>query len=352
MSRKAPSMIDGLAWEGGRTNWAAAVRHGNKDNSPIYSFIRAVFEGVALLVIMIGIETLFFGRGTYATLDVHPFWIAVLLVTLQHGLYSGVTTAVLAAMMLDWPIRPPGLGIADYYLELARLPVQWIIAATLLGVYRQSQIRLEAERVREIAHLRAVNECFAEEVAKLDDELWQFEIAVAVSPGVGAEPVNIAPLKFSATEALVRLAALRAARPSEVGRRFAASAAALLEDIPVRLFRCTPNGGFADICLGPSLPGFGSEVHPEHPAIRGALTPEKIDAQALRAGKRVVIALRPALGASLCGLVIAECPSRGETTSAQAEGLRLLAATATVALCAVNAPDVTEKLTCKRSIDG
>jgi hypothetical protein len=91
---------------------------------------------------------------------------------------------------------------------------------------------------------------------------------------------------------------------------------------------------------------------PEHPAIRSALTPEKIDSQAFRADKMVVIALRPVPGASLCGLVIAECPSRSEITSAQAEGLRLLAATATVALCAVNAPGVTEKLTCKRSIDG
>jgi hypothetical protein len=255
-------------------------------------------------------------------------------------------------MMLDWPIRPPGLGIADYYLELARLPVQWVIAAALLGVYRQSQIRLDAERMREIAHLRTVNECFAEEVAKLDDELWQFEIAVAVSPGVGAESVNAVSTKCCATEALVRLAALRAARPSEVGRRFAASAAALLEGIPVRLFRCTQNGGFVDVSPGPSLPGFGPEVHPEHPAIRGALTLEKIDSQALRGGKRVVIALRPAPGAGLSGLVIAECPSRSENASAQAEGLRLLTATATVALCAVNVSSVPEKLTRRTSVDG
>jgi hypothetical protein len=352
MSRKAHSMMDNLTWEDSRSNWAASVGPGNKDDTPIYHFIRAVFEGVALLVIMIGIETLFFGPGTYATLDVHPFWIAVLLVTLQHGLYSGVITAVLAAMMLDWPIRPPGLGITDYYLELARLPVQWITAAMLLGVYRQSQIRLDAERVREIAHLKAVNECFAEEVAKLDEELWQFEITVAVSPNVGAESVNTVPAKFSAIEALVRLAALRAAGPAEVGRRFAASTAALLGDMPVRLFRCNQNGGFVDVSPGPSLPGFGSEVHPEHPAVRGALTPEKINSQALRVGKRVVIALRPAPGASLCGLVIAECPSRSEIASAQAEGLRLLAAAATAALCAVNTPAITEKLTCRRSIDG
>jgi hypothetical protein len=352
MSRKAQSMIDGLAWDGGRTNSAAAVRHGNKDNSPIYSFIRAVFEGVALLVIMIGIETLFFGRGTYATLDVHPFWIAVLLVTVQHGLYSGVITAVLAAMMLDWPVRPPGLDIADYYLELARLPVQWVVAAMLLGVYRQSQIRLDAERVREIAHMRAVNDCIAEEVARMDDELWQFEVAVAVSPSVGTAPVSTVSAKPAAIEALVRLAALRAARPSEIGRRFAASAAALLEDTPVRLFRRTQNGGFVDVSPGRSLPGFGPKVQPEHPAVRGALTSEKIDSQALRADDMVVIALRPAPGAGLCGLVVAECAGKSEIASAQAEGLRLLATAATVALCAVDASGAPEKSTRMGQVDG
>ena len=288
---------------------------------------------------MIVIEILFFGPGTYATLDLHPFWIVVLLVTVQHGLYSGVVTAVLAAMMLDWPARPPGLDIADYYLELARLPVQWIAVSMLLGVYRQSQIRLEAERVREIAHLKAVNECITDEVARLDDELWQFEIAAAVSPGAGVKPVNTVSAEPAA---LVKLAALRTARPSELGQRFAASAAAFLGDTPVRLFRCTKNGRFTDISPGHSLPSFGHEIQPEHPAVRNALAVEKIDSHALRAGGVVVLGLCPAPAAALCGLIVAEYAGK-RIPSAQAEGLRLLAAAATEALCAMDAPGASGK---------
>ena len=344
-------MIDALAWDGGRSGPAASVRHGNDDDSPIYYFIRALFEAVALLVAMIGIEILFFGRGTYAALDVHPFWIVVLLVTLQHGLYSGVITAVLAAMMLDWPIRPPGLDIADYYLELARLPVQWIAAAMLLGVYRQSQIRLDAQRMREITHLKAVNDCIAEEVARLDEELWQFENAAAVSTGIAAETKDTASANFAASEALVKLAALRSARPTEVGRRFAASAAAFFGETPVRLFRCTKNGGFLDVSPGHSLPDFGPELQQEHPAVRGALTPEKLSSEALRTGGMVVIALRPVPGAGLCGLMVAECAGGSEITSAQAEGLRLLAASATVALSVVHASGAPEKSTRRRQVD-
>jgi hypothetical protein len=66
----------------------------------------------------------------------------------------------------------------------------------------------------------------------------------------------------------------------------------------------------------------------------------------------IVIALRPAPGAGLCGLMVAECAGKNEIASAQAEGLRLLAAAATVALSAVHAPaGAPEKSTRRRQID-
>lgn len=341
----------GLVWDGRRLDQAVSDRPTNIDDSPIYRFIRAIFEGVALLVIMIGIEILFFGRGTYATLDVHPFWIAVLLVTVQHGLYGGVVTAVLAAMMLDWPARPPGLDIASYYLELARLPVQWIAVALLLGVYRQSQLRLDAERVREIAHLKAVNDCIAAEVARLDEELWQFEVAAAISPSAEAEALKAGRADSVAADALALLAALRTARSSEIGQRFAAAATAFFEDTRIQLFRCDRNGAFIRVFAGSSLAGFGDEIQPSHPVLRSALTVEELYPQAMEKGRMVVIALRSSPSTRSHGLIVAECEGKRENAAAQAEGLRLLAEAATVALRVADTPRASAELARTGQID-
>ena len=135
---------------------------------------RGVFEGFVLLVALVAVERIFLGRGTYAGLDVHPFWLPVLLVTMQYGLYGGVITACLASLMLDWPIRPPGQDIVDFYFELVRLPVQWVLVAMAIGIFRQAQIRADAVRERTLAHLRSVNDLFAQEVARLDDENRRF----------------------------------------------------------------------------------------------------------------------------------------------------------------------------------
>ena len=100
--------------------------------------------------------------------------------SIQHGLYASVITACMASLMYDAPARPPDLDITEYYLALARLPAQWILVAVILGVYRQSQLRLDQAKDAEIRHLRLVADRFAQEVARLDSDLQQFELATAL----------------------------------------------------------------------------------------------------------------------------------------------------------------------------
>jgi hypothetical protein len=297
--------------------------------SPLYRQFLAVFEGVVLLVALVAFERLFLTRGAYASLDLHPFWLPVLLVSMQHGLFGGVVTACLAALVSDWPIRAPGLDIADYYFELVRLPVQWLLVAMALGVFRQGQIRAEEARVREIARLQEVNDSFAEEVARLDDELWRFELSAAIAAhgapdrvACGSEDAQSATATVAQT--LTRLAELRASGPAEVGVRFAECARAVLGDAAVRLFRATGSGGYSDVSPGAPLGSLSSTLPPDHPVVRAAVGPES---RRLRRGPRsdvLAIAVRPAPGVAPVGLIAAVVDTRGPAGAAREEALRLL----------------------------
>ncbi len=293
---------------------------------------RGIFEGFVLLVAVVAVERLFLGRGTYAALDVHPFWFPVLLITLQYGLYSGVVTACLAALMLDWPIRPPGQDIVDFYFEVVRLPVQWVLVAMAIGIFRQAQIRAETVRERTIASLRATNERFAEEVARLDDELYRFETAVAtatVSPGEGPAARPGMP------EALQRLAALRAAAPESLGARFAEAAGAVLDGSPARLYRAAADGSYVDSRGAPPLPGLAPSLAADHPLLRPAS-----DRRAARARPPGLVALplQAAAAAAPQGFLVATDPAGEASGEAWEEGLRLLAAAAAAGLARAGQP--------------
>jgi hypothetical protein len=228
------------------------------EDSSAFRLLRGVFEGFVLLVLLAAVERIFLARGTFGALDLHPFWIPVLLVATQHGLYAGVATAGLAAIMQDWPLRQPGQDIFDHYFEVARLPVQWLLVAMAIGVFRNSQLAAERRREREIAGLRAANGRLAAEIDRLDAELDAFELAVATGarPGAraGAEAMGreAAPADALAGPEgpLMRLAALRAADADSLDARFAEAAEALLGPSEARLIRLAPAGGLVEPARG------------------------------------------------------------------------------------------------------
>ena len=137
-----------------------------------------------------------------------------------------------------------------------------------------------------------MNERFAEEVARLDDELYRFETAVATAgPRDGADAAPALP------EALARLAALRTADADGLGERFADAAAAVLGTDAVRLYRAAPDGDYADVSDDPPLPGVAARCRP---AIRCCARPGR-PAAAERAPRRSPSRCRPAAGRGAAG---------------------------------------------------
>lgn len=144
-------------------------------------FLRGLTGAVALLLVARACEPLFFGDGYFATLAIHPFWIVVILAAMQGGFFVGVATAAAAAMLVDWPPRPAGVDITAHYVELAIVPVQWLLAAIIIGTIRQNQIRHVSKLIYENQRLRGISEDLAEEIERIDFEIAELELQVATS---------------------------------------------------------------------------------------------------------------------------------------------------------------------------
>ncbi len=151
-------------------------------------FLRGFISSAVLLAAINASEPLFFGEGHFATLTYHPFWLVILLAAVQHGVFVGLSIVGLATIMMDWPSRPVGMDITEHYVDIATAPAQWLIAALLIGLYRQQQIRRERVLARDNDWLRDVNRTLAEEIHRLDAFVARAELAAATRPLQTAEP--------------------------------------------------------------------------------------------------------------------------------------------------------------------
>jgi len=219
-------------------------------------FARGLVGSAVLLLVGSGIERLFFGPGVFASFTLHPFWIVVLIAAVQNGVFVGVATVAMAALMLDWPPRPLGMDITEHYIRNAILPLQWLATALCVGLFRQTQIRAAAQQRHEIEHLAEINEALAQEVLRSDKLLRNFELE-AVTQAQSDEPFDAIPA----------MAELCNARAFELDDRLEVMGP-LLCGHPVSLLRATQGGYFE----GRALPGQNPPLAWRHPLVMAALT--------------------------------------------------------------------------------
>ncbi len=93
----------------------------------------------------------------------NPFWLPVLVLSLQHGMAAGLTAAVLAGALQLWDGPPPALLTEDLYSYVGRIaaePIGWTCVALLIGHTRSRQIdhlkELQAELAEQSRHSAAV----------------------------------------------------------------------------------------------------------------------------------------------------------------------------------------------------
>lgn len=97
-----------------------------------------------LLLFILLILNAFYGGGTrWINVQLHPFWIVILLISSQYGTLAGLMSACLSTLCLyvgNLPEQTLHETFFDYQFRIAFLPTLWIITAFVLGELR---MRLE-----------------------------------------------------------------------------------------------------------------------------------------------------------------------------------------------------------------
>jgi polysaccharide biosynthesis protein PelD len=110
----------------------------------------ALLEIALLVGTVLVIDRFFFDGTRFRTLALHPFWIPVLLASVQYGTNAGLVAAIVSSIALLAGNLPPQGILQDRFgwlLETARLPMLWFGAGVVLGELRTRQLR-QSEKAR------------------------------------------------------------------------------------------------------------------------------------------------------------------------------------------------------------
>ena len=144
--------------------------------------LSAIVETLAFLGIAAVIDHLYFGGTRFWSLEPHPFWILVALVSVQYGTNEGVFAAAASSLLLLSGQLPAQSIDTDFYahvLHLGARPLLWLVSAILLGELRNRHARRELDIQEQLAesHTREHGIALAYQELKAAHE--KLEISVA-----------------------------------------------------------------------------------------------------------------------------------------------------------------------------
>jgi polysaccharide biosynthesis protein PelD len=150
------------------------------------------FALVELLVfaLIIAAEVLWEPFPDISRLNPNPYWIPVLLLSLQYGTVSGLLAAALAIAGTQWlgmPEQDIGESYFTYLIRIWAQPILWLVAALFLGSFRMRQLEQRDDLLGEVEDLNARAEALAEHTTLLKTRCDQLERRLASGASTAAD---------------------------------------------------------------------------------------------------------------------------------------------------------------------
>lgn len=149
-----------------------------------------------------------------AALEPSPFWVPVLLLSLQYGTVAGLLAAAAAALAYTingLPEQAIGENLFAFLLRIWALPILWIGVALVLGQFRLRQIEVKQDLKHRLNSRTAEAESLATYASALEDRCHRLERQLtSLGPASGAVALDcLAALSDPAIDFVQSLDVLR-----------------------------------------------------------------------------------------------------------------------------------------------
>lgn len=150
--------------------------------NPRKQWFTAGFELLFFYAAALAFDYLVLQGNRYLEVAPNPFWIPVIVLTVQYGTSFGLLAAIASTLVLYVGNVPPQQLNQDLYAYLFQLfvtPMLWLVSAVLLGAIRDRQVADRATLRRSLARARAQATAIADRYEKLKNAKREIEARLA-----------------------------------------------------------------------------------------------------------------------------------------------------------------------------
>ena len=143
----------------------------------VFPPLQAIAE-LAVLTGAIATADFLFPAANIANLEPSPYWLPVLLLSLQYGTLAGLlaaAAAILAYVLNGFPEQGIGEELFSYLIRIWALPMLWIGAALILGQFRLRQIEAKQALKEELTAKQFETSALTDYISVLEKRLHKIE---------------------------------------------------------------------------------------------------------------------------------------------------------------------------------
>ena len=190
-------MKDTATIPAGPTSGVEAADHEDEQQAGYYGLrILPPLSAVAELAAMIAV--LLITDWIWPALDINniqpsPYWVPVLMLTLQYGTASGTLAVIVAIVAYFSFVTLPEQGVGEnefaYRLRILSQPILWIATAVVLGQFRMVQIAAKRELLQRLSELKTQRDTLADYAGRLRSRCDILERDIAARPSQTGAPL-------------------------------------------------------------------------------------------------------------------------------------------------------------------
>lgn len=139
--------------------------------------------------LLLALDAALGGRVNLLHLSPHPFWLPVLVVSLNHGTARGIVAAGVAIVLGRWHGWAPLSGELDFYTRMLILwkePILWLGAAFAVGAFQERGVRERRELAETADEMRVQRDAIAEHAGAMRGHVAKLEAFITGMPADGA----------------------------------------------------------------------------------------------------------------------------------------------------------------------
>ena len=142
----------------------------------------ALLELALFFIAAFVIDSLWLDSDRFVQIQPHPFWIIVLLLSVQYGTVAGLLAAMTSTIALLWgqmPMQRMDQDLYEWLTSLSRLPLLWSITGLVLGELSMRATRKRRQLHKSLIEAREREATLTESVRQLNSLREKLEVRVA-----------------------------------------------------------------------------------------------------------------------------------------------------------------------------